>query len=424
MSEDKKIPGAPPPDDFSKTTPNINLPGSDSPSGANDWDKTNYNFPKQPSSDGWGKTVANIRPIETGGQDFDKTYYPGAQKPSTPEWGMTEARVDVSQADFGSHPEDFGGTSGGSEEPGYGKTTPYFRLPEAERAKYEKLPPTPTEQAAQAKQEKKGGVPGWFWILAGLFSMFFFAVVVLGVVYFLIIRTPGFEATVKGAPPGSSVRVNGSPWGVTDENGSIKLQNLKGGETKKVEILHPSYTCQPTDLKYENGVVSPDPIIARCQQQAVQPGEDCTHIQLGEFDKAERCYNLALDSLPDPFTADDLVKALNILIINFDSGKSAVPPVRLAALQKGAGFIVKLQKYQPGIVLEVGGHTDNTGNDTSNQPLSEARANAVKDVLVKFGVPATALQTRGYGSSQPKSDNNTEQGRFYNRRIQYSVVKK
>jgi outer membrane protein OmpA-like peptidoglycan-associated protein len=427
VSEDKKVPGAPPPDDFSKTTPNINIPGNDSSSGATDWDKTNYNFPKQPSSDNWGKTVANIRPIDTGGgQDFDKTYYPGAQKPSTPEWGMTEARIDMSPADFGSRPEDFGGTSGGSE-PGYGKTTPYFRLPEAERAKYEKLPPTPTEQAAQAQQEKKGGIPSWFWIVAGLFSMFFFAVIVLAVVYFLIIRTPGFEATVKGAPPGSSVRVNGSPWGVTDENGSIKLQNLKGGETKKVEILHPSYKCESTDLKYENGVVSPDPIIARCQQLDTRNLNlgDCSpgSFQPGEFDKAELCYNKALDSLdPDSFTAQQLVDALNILIINFDSGKSDVPPARLAALQKGAGYIKRLQQRDATIILEVGGHTDNVGGDASNQTLSQNRANAVKDVLVRYGVNAGGLQIRGYGAVNPKYDNSTEQGKFLNRRIGYSIV--
>ena len=78
------------------------------------------------------------------------------------------------------------------------------------------------------------------------------------------------------------------------------------------------------------------------------------------------------------------------------------------------------------MVLELGGHTDNGGGDASNQTLSQNRANAVKDTLVKFGVNANGLQTRGYGSSRPKvgADNNTDQGRFYNRRIEYSIVKK
>ena len=62
MSEDKKIPAPPPPDDFSKTTPNISI--APDAGGHNDWDRTNYNFPKQPMADDWGKTVTNIKPMK------------------------------------------------------------------------------------------------------------------------------------------------------------------------------------------------------------------------------------------------------------------------------------------------------------------------------------------------------------------------
>jgi len=118
------------------------------------------------------------------------------------------------------------------------------------------------------------------------------------------------------------------------------------------------------------------------------------------------------------------VRALGILIINFDSGKYDVPQARLAALQKGAGFIKKLQQRDPNIILEVGGHTDSDGTDASNQKLSENRATAVKDILVRYGVNASSLQTRGYGSTKPRADNSTEQGKFLNRRIEYLIVKK
>lgn len=407
MSDSKKVPG-PPPDDFSKTTPNINLPVD---SGHADWDKTNYNFPRQPTPDDWGKTITNIKPIDTGNQpDYGKTMYPGAQKPKAADWGVTQANVNVPNADFAA--DDFG--------PRDDKTTPYFKLPEAERAKYQNLPPTPAEQAAKEESEKKGGIPGWVWVAAGLLGMFFFMILVLGVAgYFLFMRGSSFEAAVKGAPPGSSVLVDDSPWGVTSEDGSIKLANLKAGR-RNIKISHPNFTCEPREVNGGNGV-TPEPVIARCQAIAVKATDDCANIKLGEFDKAERCYSAALDALPDPFTADDLVRALNILIINFDSGKSEVPPIRFAALQKGAGFIKKLP---PGIVLEVGGHTDSDGNSASNQTLSDARAAAVKSVLVKFGVTDSGLQTRGYGAGKPKSDNNTDQGKFYNRRIEYSVVRK
>ena len=56
-----------------------------------DWGKTNYNYPKQPAAEDWGKTVTNIRPIDTDAHDFNKTFIPGGQRSSAPEWGMTEA---------------------------------------------------------------------------------------------------------------------------------------------------------------------------------------------------------------------------------------------------------------------------------------------------------------------------------------------
>jgi len=379
-------------------------------------------MPKQPPSDEWGKTVANIKPIDTSGQDFDKTYFPGAKAPSTPEWGVTNARVNTGGADFGTGPEDFGGSS-----QGYDKTTPYFNLPEAERAKYQNLPPTATEQAAQEEKEQKekGGLPGWFWVLAGLVLMFFFAIIVLGVAYFIIPRNAGYEATLRGAPPGSSVWVDGSAWGTTDAEGNVKLTSLKEGGSRKVEIINQLWVCRPLIVHSENGVAVPNPLVAECTPAQVKNTNvgDCGTFKPGEFDKAEICYNKALTDLdPDKFTAEELVKALSILIINFDKGKFDVPPARLAALQKGASFIKKLQDRDPNIVLEVGGHTDSDGSDASNMTLSQNRANAVKDVLVKYGVTASGLQTRGYGATRPKYDNNTDDGKFLNRRIEYSIV--
>ncbi len=413
MSEDNKIP-PPPPDDFSKTTPNIRLPESELP--ASDWDKPNANYARQPAPDEWGKTITNLRPIDTGGQDFDKTFYPGSKPPATPEWGMTEPNINVNAADLGTRPDDFAPV-----EPAYDKTMPYFRLPEAEQAKYQNLPPTPVEQAAAAEVAKKaqGGLPGWFWVSAGLMTMFFFAIVVFAIVYFFILRDTSFEVTVKGAPPGSTVQIDGSPLAVTDEDGSFRLKNLKAGE-REISIVHPTFTCESRRVSGGNGV-TPEAIIARCSAVAAKSTDDCGTIRFGEDDKAERCYNSALDALIDPFTVEDLLKALNILIINFESGKSDIPAVRLAALQKGAVFIKKLPQ---GVVLEVGGHTDNVGQPASNQTLSEARANAVKAVLVKYGVADSTLQTRGYGATKQITTNDTVDGKFRNRRIEYSIVKK
>ncbi|MBL8124086.1 MAG: OmpA family protein [Pyrinomonadaceae bacterium] len=419
MSDNKNIPG-PPPDDWTKTTPNVSLPNNvtgGSGGGEPDWAKTNYKIPSQAvNPDDFGKTITNIKPIETNKQDFGKTMYPGAAaQPPAADWGATQANANVNAGDFGASPSDWG--------PGPDKTTPYFQLPESERAKYQQLPPTPAEQAAQAAEEEKakGGIPGWVWAVAGLMVMFFFAVAVLGIVYFFIIRDSSFKVTVKGAPPGSDILVDDKLLAVSNENGDSEIPNLAPGK-RTITISHPSFTCQPIQVEGGRGV-NPEPVIARCQAQAVKTTDDCANIQIGEEDKAERCYNAALDALPTPFTPEQLVKALNILIINFNTGSSEISPRRIVALKKGADFIKRLPAD---VVLEVGGHTDNVGQPGPNLALSEARASAVKDTLVKFGVNGSILQTRGYGSTKPRTDvdGNTELGKFLNRRIEYSIVKK
>jgi OOP family OmpA-OmpF porin len=68
--------------------------------------------------------------------------------------------------------------------------------------------------------------------------------------------------------------------------------------------------------------------------------------------------------------------------------------------------------------VEISGHTCSVGSEEYNQRLSERRAAAVKAYLVKKGVSAANITTRGYGESQPKFDNSTEEGRRLNRRAE------
>ena len=69
--------------------------------------------------------------------------------------------------------------------------------------------------------------------------------------------------------------------------------------------------------------------------------------------------------------------------------------------------------------FEVDGHTDSTGTDAINQPLSERRAQAIVDQLVKDGIDPSALTAKGYGSSRPVADNATPEGRAHNRRVEF-----
>ena len=128
----------------------------------------------------------------------------------------------------------------------------------------------------------------------------------------------------------------------------------------------------------------------------------------------------ALAGLKPGFIADELVKALNLEVINFASGSNAIPKENEDLLKKSADAI---KQAPAGTKLEVGGHTDSTGNAAGNDKLSAARATAVKAFLDKAGVKGDVLTTKGYGSAKAIASNDTKEGQFKNRRIEFSVVK-
>lgn len=120
------------------------------------------------------------------------------------------------------------------------------------------------------------------------------------------------------------------------------------------------------------------------------------------------------------FTADDLVHALNLMVVHFDSDSARISAQSDAILAKAATAI----KAAPaGTRIEIGGHTDNSGDPASNMKLSQDRADAVKQRLIKHGVDAASVASVGHGQDQPVADNASEEGRARNRRIEFSVVK-
>ena len=126
----------------------------------------------------------------------------------------------------------------------------------------------------------------------------------------------------------------------------------------------------------------------------------------------------ALVALHPGFTGKDLVSALNLNVINFASNSAEIPTDSTDYLNRVATAI----KAAPaGTVLEIGGHTDNTGDPAANITLSQQRAAAVRDYLVQQGVSPGVLVAKGYGSSRPVATNDTEEGKFRNRRIEFSL---
>jgi outer membrane protein OmpA-like peptidoglycan-associated protein/uncharacterized protein YidB (DUF937 family) len=126
----------------------------------------------------------------------------------------------------------------------------------------------------------------------------------------------------------------------------------------------------------------------------------------------------ALGALRPGYSAQDLVRALNLGVINFPVGSAQIPSDALVYLN---GAATALKAAPAGTVLSIGGHTDNTGDPNGNLQLSQQRANAVRDYLVQQGVSPGTLVATGYGDVRPIASNDTEEGRFRNRRIEFSV---
>jgi outer membrane protein OmpA-like peptidoglycan-associated protein len=116
-------------------------------------------------------------------------------------------------------------------------------------------------------------------------------------------------------------------------------------------------------------------------------------------------------------TADNQLK-LNIPSdISFDSGKSSIKPELRAVLDNFAQSLTD----QTNSVVRVVGHTDSSGSNAINEPLSLARANAVREHLAARGVAATRMTTEGHGSREPLVSNDTSAGRSQNRRVEIFV---
>ena len=101
--------------------------------------------------------------------------------------------------------------------------------------------------------------------------------------------------------------------------------------------------------------------------------------------------------------------------ITFDVGKSTIKPESMGEINR----IFTLMNEKPELNFLVEGHTDNTGNAENNQTLSEARSKAIVNKLVEMGISPKRLTSYGKGQNNPIADNNTNEGRAKNRRVEF-----
>ena len=111
--------------------------------------------------------------------------------------------------------------------------------------------------------------------------------------------------------------------------------------------------------------------------------------------------------------------SIDLYGIQFDVDKTDIKPESAKSLDE----IATLMKIDGTLKLDISGHTDNTGSVEHNQQLSEGRAKAVVDALVKnYGIDPSRLQAHGFGDTRPVADNATEAGKAKNRRVELRKI--
>ncbi|WP_111497027.1 OmpA family protein [Marinobacter bohaiensis] len=140
----------------------------------------------------------------------------------------------------------------------------------------------------------------------------------------------------------------------------------------------------------------------------------------GVVDSRDQCPNTTAGADVDETGCQGVMEEVETftLEVMFPTNSATIDDRYDDQLRRVADFL----EEHPDTVVEVGGHTDNTGAASYNQTLSQRRAEAVADRLVEtLGVDADRVSARGYGEAEPIADNSTAQGRRENRRVEASV---
>ena len=118
-----------------------------------------------------------------------------------------------------------------------------------------------------------------------------------------------------------------------------------------------------------------------------------------------------------PLTITD--RPVELRAIQFNQSTADMLPEAKSDLDR----VLVFMSQNPGIVIELAGHTDNQGDFDQNVALSRQRAETVKAYLMGKGIAASRIQTRGYGGTRPVATNNDERRRQLNRRVELTIMK-
>jgi outer membrane protein OmpA-like peptidoglycan-associated protein len=211
---------------------------------------------------------------------------------------------------------------------------------------------------------------------------------------------------------------------VTDANGCIRTLNAEIEEppllTMRIDSVYNVKCCgdksgaifitveggvEPYQYKWSNGETT----------------QDITNLELGVYTVEVTDANGCTVATPDDMSLYEEVVSKGKFTtrdINFDIGKSVIRPESFTTINRIASFM----KEHPDISFRIDGHTDSDGSADFNQKLSEDRAKAIRNALIKFGIRASRLETKGWGEEKPIATNTTQEGKAENRRVEFVVL--
>lgn len=189
-------------------------------------------------------------------------------------------------------------------------------------------------------------------------------------------------------------------------NCNRKLLTSKEFPNEGIVLKLPLKARENPIVDYVEKLDDGQPKKARKERKKVSENKPITRMETPE-ERAERTVRV---------TKEINLYAKTIL---FDVNKSVVKTQAEFILDNIAKIINENDDFN--FIIE--GHTDNTGVAEHNLQLSQERADAIKAYLIRKGVKAKRLETKGYGQTRPIESNDTERGREINRRVEINVAK-
>ncbi|MBP7183872.1 MAG: OmpA family protein [Saprospiraceae bacterium] len=142
--------------------------------------------------------------------------------------------------------------------------------------------------------------------------------------------------------------------------------------------------------------------------------------ELSEADIKARAAEIEaqMSAIAEGKVKDDKEMVLTLKNVNFETGSAKLTEISHFELDNLSDAMVKYPK----LTVEVAGHTDNVGDKKSNLTLSQQRSDVVKTYLVKKGIDAKRLTSKGYGDTSPLAPNDTEDNKAKNRRTEFKII--